>query len=130
MATSVKATANLISGFNYNGLRSQGSIAGFLLAGSDHEGVHLDEVTIDGVVSPIENFEATGSGTPYAIAVLETQWKPGISEADAIVVAKKAVATAIERDTGSGNGYDVFVINKNGAQHRETVHLRNTPVTQ
>ncbi len=128
MPTSLKAAANLIAGFNYSGLRSQGSIAGFLLAGADSEGVHLYEITIDGVVSPIENFEATGSGTPYAIAVLETHYKAGMSENDAVTVAKKAITTAIERDTGSGNGYDVYVVNKQGALHRETVHLRNMPV--
>jgi proteasome beta subunit len=122
--SSVKAVANLIASFNYSGLRTQGSIAGFLLAGSDHEGVHLYEISVDGVVVKVKEYESTGSGSPYALAVIESNYAPGLSEADAIALAKKAIATAIERDAGSGNGYDIFVVNKNGAAHNSTVVLR------
>lgn len=122
--SSVKAVANLIAGFNYSGLRTQGSIAGFLLAGTDHEGVHLYEISVDGVIVKVKEYESTGSGSPYALAVIESNYKAGISEADAIALAKKAIAQAIERDAGSGNGYDIFVINKQGITHNATVILR------
>jgi proteasome beta subunit len=124
MPSRIKAVANLMASFNYSGLRSQGSVAGFLLAGSDHEGVHLYDISVDGVVTEIKDYESTGSGSPYAIAVIESQYKPTITEVDAVALAKRAIATAIERDTGSGNGYDIFVVNKGGVQHRETVAIR------
>lgn len=122
--SSVKAAANLIASFNYSGLRSQGSIAGFLLAGTDHEGVHLYEISVDGVIVKVKEYESTGSGSPYALAVIESNYKPSLTEIDGIALAKKAIAMAIERDAGSGNGYDIFVVNKQGITHNATVVLR------
>lgn len=127
MQTSIKAAANLIAGFNYNALRTQGSIAGFMLAGYDHEGVHLYAITVDGVVREVTDYECTGSGTPFALAIIESQFTPGMPEAAAVTLAKKAVAGAMERDAGSGNGYDVFVITKGAIEHREAVTLRGQP---
>ena len=127
MQTSVKAAANLLASFNYSGLRSQGSIAHFILAGLDSEGVHMYEVGFDGTVFEVTEYEVSGSGSPYAMGVLEGYYKAGLSEADALGLAKKALTAAIERDAGSGNGYDLFVINKSGVHHKETVHLKSVP---
>ena len=125
--SSVKEAANLLAGFNYSGLRSQGAIAEILLAGSDPAGVHLYQVTFDGALMPVDEYEVSGSGTPFALAVIETLYKPGMSEADGIALAKRALTAAIERDTASGNGYDIWTVNKQGAQHKETVRLKNVP---
>lgn len=125
--SSVKEAANLLSSFNYSGLRGQGSIAEFLLAGVDQSGTHLYQVTFDGAVMPVDEYEVTGSGTPFALAVIESAYKPGLSEAEGIALAKKGIQAAIERDTASGNGYDIWVVNKSGTQHKETVRLKNTP---
>jgi proteasome beta subunit len=125
--TSVKAASNLLAGFNYGGLRSQGSIAQFLLAGTDLDGPQLFEVTFDGAVMPIESYKVTGSGTPFALAVVDSQWKPGMTEAEGIALAKRALTGAMERDSASGNGYDVYVVSKSGVQHKETVNFK-TPM--
>jgi proteasome beta subunit len=76
---------------------------------------------------PIEDYEVTGSGSPYALAVVETLYNSSMSEAEAIELTKKALTASIERDTASGNGYDIYVVNKSGAKHKETVRLKNTP---
>lgn len=123
--TSVKAAANLLSGFNYSGLRGQGSIAHYLLAGTDAAGVHLYEVSFDGAVMAISDYEVTGSGSVFAMGALEANYKKGLSEPEAIALAKQAVTAAIERDTGSGNGYDIYVVNKTGVHHKETVLLKS-----
>lgn len=126
MQSSVKSAANLLGSFNYSGLRYQGSIAGFLLGGVDHDGSHLFQITPDGVVEHIDEYEATGSGSIFALPVIESQYKAGMSEAEACALAKKAIGVAMERDTASGNGYDLFVINKSGVHHKETVRLKSS----
>jgi proteasome beta subunit len=125
--SSVKSAANLLASFNYSGLRGQGSIAHFLLAGADTDGTHLYEVTFDGAVMPVEQYEVTGSGTPFALAVVETLYKKNMTEAEGVELAKRALTASMERDSASGNGYDVYVINKTGAHHKETVSLKSVP---
>lgn len=125
--SSVKEAANLLASFNYSGLRGQGSIAEFLFAGADTSGVHLYQITFDGAVMPVDEYDVTGSGTPFALAVVESSYKPAMTEADGIVLAKRALTAAMERDTASGNGYDIWVVTTSGAQHKETVKLKNVP---
>jgi proteasome beta subunit len=127
MPSSVKAAANLLASFNYSGLRYQGSIAQFLFAGTDQDGPQLYQVTFDGAVMKVDDYEVTGSGTPFALAVIESMWKPNMTEADGIALAKKGITAAMERDTASGNGYDIFAVTKQGVQHRETVRLKSVP---
>jgi proteasome beta subunit len=123
----VKSAANLLAQFNYGGLRGQGSIAQFLLAGTDQMGPQLYEVTFDGAVMQCDQYEVTGSGTPFALAVIETLYKEGMSVDEGVALAKRALTASMERDSASGNGYDIFVITKNGIEHKETVRLKSVP---
>lgn len=125
MQSSIKSAANLLASFNYSGLRSQGSIAHFLLAGYDHSGSHLYQVTFDGVVEEILDYEATGSGSVFALPVIESQFRPGMTEAEGLALAKRGLQIAMERDTASGNGYDLWVVSKTGLIHKEAVQLKS-----
>lgn len=91
-------------------------IAQIIIGGLDESGPKI--FTLDPVGSLIEEktFCATGSGTPYAIGVLEDSYneKEGLTIEQAIPIAIHAVRSSIERDTGSGNGIDVVIINKDG----------------
>jgi proteasome beta subunit len=51
-----------------------------------------------------------------AYGVLESSWKSNLSEAEGIKIAIKALATAISRDTATGDGMDVAVVNKKGTK--------------
>ncbi len=60
-----------------------------------------------------EKFAATGSGSPVAYGVLEEYYRDDITVEEAIDVAKKAIRTAILRDSATGDGIDVVIIGKN-----------------
>jgi proteasome beta subunit len=57
-----------------------------------------------------EDFASSGSGSPIAYGVLESVYSKDITNEQAKNIATKAVAAAMERDPGSGNGIDVLVI--------------------
>ncbi|MFB5610723.1 MAG: proteasome subunit beta [Nitrosopumilaceae archaeon] len=63
-----------------------------------------------------DNYAAVGTGAEMALGVLDPQFKENMSEKDAIDLAKKAVKSATMRDSFSGDGIDVLVINNEGAK--------------
>ena len=67
-----------------------------------------------GSVLPDE-YAAVGTGAEMALGVLDPQFKENMSEQEAIDLAVKAVRSATMRDSFSGDGIDVLVINKEGA---------------
>lgn len=68
-----------------------------------------------GSVLPDE-YAAVGTGAEMALAILDPQFKPNMTKDDAIDLAKRAVRTAILRDSASGDGLDVLVITKDGTE--------------
>ena len=68
-----------------------------------------------GSVLPDE-YAAVGTGAEMALGVLDPQFKENMSEQEAIDLAVKAVRSATMRDSFSGDGIDVLVINKDGAK--------------
>ncbi len=111
---SVKEAVNLLSTFLYNGLRMQGSIAHFIVAGKDSSGFHAFDLGPDGSIMPIEDYMASGSGSVYAIGTLEPLYKPNMAIDEATKLAVKAINSAVQRDIASGNGVDVVTITKDG----------------
>ena len=57
-----------------------------------------------------EDINATGSGSPIAMGVLEQMFKYGAPVADNMNVAARAVQSAMRRDAGSGEGIDMVII--------------------
>jgi proteasome beta subunit len=60
-----------------------------------------------------EDYVSIGSGSLFAIGVLETEWKPDLSLDEGMDLCIKSVRSAIIRDIGSGNGIDVVALYKN-----------------
>ena len=83
-----------------------------LLGGKDVHGLHLYDLFPDGSITRITDFISSGSGSVFAYGVLETQWKKDLSTDEAVALAVKSVNTALQRDSASGNGIDVIVINE------------------
>ncbi|MHA1265126.1 MAG: archaeal proteasome endopeptidase complex subunit beta [Candidatus Helarchaeota archaeon] len=83
-----------------------------IVGGIDNLGPRI--YTLDAVGSLIEENTvcATGSGTPFALGVLEDAYFEKITVDEAVPLAIHAVRTSIERDIGSGNGIDVVTIHK------------------
>ncbi|MGC9106666.1 MAG: proteasome subunit beta, partial [Infirmifilum sp.] len=67
-----------------------------------------------------ENFTATGSGSPYAVAMLDQDYREDLSLEDAVKLAIRAVHTALARDPGSGEGVDVATITEEGITFKRT----------
>ncbi|MEK0318701.1 MAG: proteasome subunit beta [Nitrosopumilus sp.] len=61
-----------------------------------------------------DDYAAVGTGAETALGVLDPQFKENMTEKDAIELAKKAVKSATLRDTFSGDGIDILVINSEG----------------
>ena len=68
-----------------------------------------------GSVLPDE-YAAVGTGAEMALGILDPQFKSNMTKDDAIDLAKRAVLTAILRDSASGDGLDVLVITKDGTE--------------
>ena len=84
-----------------------------LLGGVDEEGSHLASVYPDGAVSR-DDYKVTGSGMQLAYGVLEREYDEELSNEEAVGVAARAIDSAIERDTASGDGITVAEITDEG----------------
>src|SRR3989338_4108898 len=113
----MKETANMLGSFLYSNLRQYfPGIAHFLLGGKDGDGTHLYDLYPDGSVTDVDDYSSSGSGSVIAYGVLESQYKKDMSADEAIRLAIKAVNSALQRDSASGNGIDVVKITKNGIE--------------
>jgi len=107
---SVRESARLIANLAYSGLKSYTPyFVELLVAGVDSNGSHVYSADMSGAVTE-EDFASSGSGSPIAYGVLESGYNLNITLDEAQTLASKAVAAAIERDPGSGNGIDVLAI--------------------
>lgn len=116
---SVKETANLFGMIAYEAIRRFSpviAITGFIIGGMDDKGSGLYQIDPDGSVIEHKNYVADGSGMIVAYGVLEDSWKENMGVEEGTKLAIRAVNAAMQRDTGSGEGIDVVVIDKNGAK--------------
>ena len=117
--SSVREAANLLGGMLYVNLRKMSmvpGIVGFLLGGRDHDGFHLYDLGIDGSVTDVDDYVSDGSGSVFALGVLETLFKKGMSVDEGVKLAARAISAAIQRDYNTGNGIDVLTITEKGIQ--------------
>ena len=88
-------------------------IANLLVGGIGAEERRLYFIDLDGSLTD-ENMVATGSGSPIAYGVMETEFREGMNTNEAVPIAIKAVKTAMKRDIATGNELAVAVITKSG----------------
>ncbi len=112
----VRESANLLSSWVYHLLRNSYGVAHFLVGGYDTE-PRMFDVFPDGSLTDADDYVVSGSGSVFALGVLENKYKQGLSQEEGVKLAVEAVNSALARDSGSGNGIDVFVITKNGCEH-------------
>jgi proteasome beta subunit len=74
-----------------------------LLGGVDDEGAHVFSLDPAGGVME-EEFASTGSGSTMAYGVLEDGYNDDLTLDEAKTLAVRALESAMERDTASGNG--------------------------
>jgi len=97
-----------------NLLRSGGFyIVSPILGGVDDEGAHVYSIDALGGTTE-ENYAVSGSGSQFALGVLEQEYTEGVDVEEAKTIATKAIKTATERDTASGNGINIAVVTEDG----------------
>jgi proteasome beta subunit len=62
----------------------------------------LFEITPYGGVVEKKDYAVSGSGTPLAISVLDSQYKKGLNKEEALILAVKAITAGKKRDIYSG----------------------------
>ncbi len=71
-------------------------------------------VDLLGTLFEEENFISFGSGSPFSLGVLESDWKPGLTKNQGIELIKTAISSSRERDAASGFNIQICTIDKNG----------------
>ena len=105
--TVAKMMSNMMYERRYFPLLTQVIVGGFI----DKPVIYtLDPL---GSVLP-DDYAAVGTGAEMALGVLDPQFKENLTEKEATDLAVKAVRSATLRDSFSGDGIDVLVVNKDG----------------
>lgn len=89
-----------------------------VLGGVDEEGGHVYSFDALGGVTE-ETYSVSGSGSQFALGVLEQDYYEGIGQDEAREVAVRALKSAVERDTASGNGMWLAEITGDGVEISE-----------
>lgn len=98
----------------------QGHLGAYLIvAGTDATGACLMSVQAHGSTD-VGEYLLLGSGSLAAMAVLETNWKPGMTRDEAVALCAEAIEAGIWNDLGSGSNVDVCVmeVGKDAQLHR------------
>jgi len=123
----VKEAANLLAGIVYSNIRKFSLIPGishFIVGGKDKTGFHMYDLSPDGSITDIDDFVSSGSGSPMAYGVFESQYKKDLQVKDGIKLAVKGVNAAIQRDAASGEGLDVVTITEKGVKKVLTKEIK------
>ena len=88
-------------------------------------GIHIkpEIYTLDplGSVLP-DDYASVGTGAEMALGILDDEYKPNMPEEKAREIAVKAIKSSIQRDSSSGDGIDLLLITKKGA-NEESLRL-------
>jgi proteasome beta subunit len=110
----VRAVASFISNLLFSS-RYFPYVVQVIVAGVDVEGPKMFNIDFFGTMTD-EKYIATGSGSPLALAILETRYRNDLKVKEAIPIAVEAIKAAMKWDPGSGEGFDVAVISREGVE--------------
>ncbi len=109
---SVKAVTNYLSLLMYSH-RLLPFITEMIIAGRDASGYKIFK--LDPLGSIIEdNYMVSGSGSMFALGVLESKYKGDMSEEEAVELALNALLAAMKRDIASGDDFMIAIIDEKG----------------
>ncbi len=110
----VKSAARLASNIFFSA-RFYPYMADVIVGGVDGKGGAIYNIDLFGSLTQ-DKYHSTGSGSPVAFGILESDYRDGLTVEESIPIAIKAVNAAILRNAGTGDGFDVVVITKDGYQ--------------
>ncbi len=111
-----------------NILSSRGFYLQSILAGMNGGEPSLFLLDMLGTLTEEKRYICTGSGTPYAVGVLESGYTPGITTKETLPLVVKAITSSIRWDPGTGEGFDVLVIDEKGMHEHRGEDLLKTQV--
>ena len=100
--------SNLLFSARYIPLMAQ-----VLVGGVDDTGPHVFSIDPFGSLTE-EKYVSTGSGSPLAYGILEDRFREGATVKEMLPVIVKAVNASMKRDAGSGDNFNVVVIDEKG----------------
>jgi len=109
---SLRAASTLMANI-MNGRRYMPFWVQLLLGGIDSEGGHVYSLDAAGGSIP-DKFQTTGSGSPFVYGVLEDRFIEDLSVEQGKVLGVRALNAAMKRDSASGDGISMCVIDSNG----------------
>ena len=118
---SLKASSTLMANI-MNGRRYMPFWVQLLLGGIDSEGGHVYSLDAAGGSIP-DKFQTTGSGSPFVYGVLEDRFKENLSVKEGKELGVRALVAAMKRDSASGDGISMCVIDSNGYQKVESSEI-------
>jgi proteasome beta subunit len=110
VSSAARFVANLMFSSRYAPLLTEA-----LIGGVDNSGPHVFSVDPFGSLTE-EKYVSTGSGSPVAYGVLEDKFKEGMRVKEALPIVVKAVSSAMKRNIGTGDSFNVAIINDKGYQ--------------
>lgn len=108
VSAAARFAANILFGSRVYPLELQA-----IIGGVDDSGTHLFALDPFGSMTKEKCF-STGSGSPIALGVLEDGYRDGILVSEGLPLVVRAVSSAMKRDAGSGDSFDVAVVTKEG----------------
>ena len=109
---SLEYIANIVRNILFNG---RSFFYAFMIIGgydSKTQSGRIFPIDFLGYMADSENFASLGSGSTFALGVLEGSWKPEMSTDEGVKLVKKALIAAKSLDIGSGSEIQVVVITK------------------
>jgi proteasome beta subunit len=67
-----------------------------------------------------DKYAAVGTGAEMALGVMDADYSENLDEEKATSLALRAIRSSIQRDSASGDGIDLLIINKDG--NKESSH--------
>jgi len=95
-----------------------------VLGGVDVTGPHLYQIYPHGSTDYLP-FTTMGSGSLCAMAILEAEYKSGMTDKEGMAMVQKAIRAGIFNDLGSGGNIDVCVIKKEGGHIYRNIETPN-----
>jgi proteasome beta subunit len=97
-----------------------------LLGGYDHEEnkPYLFSIDLIGGVTE-EKIASSGSGSLIAFGILDSYYRENITTEEAVNIGIKAVNAAMNRDSASGDGIDIVIINKEGIKRLSGSYVKD-----
>ncbi len=121
----VKEAAMIAKNIQYRHVRTPTTIepiVGYIVGGYDDvKGPQLYEIGADGSLIERDKFVAIGSGSVLIVSMLGSKYKEGLSEKEAVELAKEVLISAMSLDSATGGGIVGLVIKRDGINEIESM---------